>query len=293
MKRSALLITLISLLALSCGKNDNQLGGSGLIEATQTLVSAEVAGQIEQVLCDEGDHLEIGDTLARIDTTTVALQLKQAEAGLSAAQAQIEVTRIDIQRAAEQRDLAQKEFDRAAKLIVSGSVNQQQYDQAENALAQAKLSYRKANAALAAAEADIARLEAQVALLQQQLAYCTPLSPVSGVVTEKYIEVGELVAPGRPLVEIARLDTVWVKIYLPPQHLTAIALGATAEVDPEDGRTEPLVGRVSWIASEAEFTPKNVQTKEARADLVYAVKIEIANPEQALKIGMPVAVRIP
>lgn len=293
MKWSALLMAIVSLLALSCSNDNQEAAGSGLIEATQTLVSAQVAGEIEEVLCREGDKLVTGDRLVQIDTTTIVLQLQQAEAGLSAAQTQAELARIDIRRAAEQRDLTQKEFDRAAKLIESGSVNRQQYDQAENALTQAKLGHRKASAAVSAAEAEIKRLEAQVALLNKQLSDCAPDSPVTGIVTDKFVEVGELVSPGRPLVEISRLDTVWVKIYLPPQLLTGIELGATAEVDPEDGRTTPLSGKVSWISSEAEFTPKNVQTEEARADLVYAVKVEIANPEQALKIGMPVAVRIP
>ena len=129
-------------------------------------------------------------------------------------------------------------------------------------------------------------------MLRQQLTDCTPLAPVAGVVVKKYVEVGELVTPGQPLIEIARLDTVWVKVYLPPEDLTRINLGDRAEVDPEDGRAEPMIGRVSWIASAAEFTPKNVQTREARADLVYAIKVIIPNPEHTLKIGMPVAVRI-
>jgi HlyD family secretion protein len=112
-------------------------------------------------------------------------------------------------------------------------------------------------------------------------------------VVTRYVESGELVAIGKPLVKVARLDTVWVKVYLPPSDLTRIKLGGRAEIDPEDGRSRPLAGSISWISSEAEFTPKNVQTKEARADLVYAVKITIPNPDQTLKIGMPVLVTMP
>lgn len=293
MRKSLLLLFIpAALLLQSCGNDNNEPAGSGLIEATQSVISSEVAGKIERLYCSEGDHLNFGDTIAVIDTTTIVLQLHQAEAGLDAAQTQKQLAQIDIQRATDALSLAQKEFDRVDKLLKSGSANQQQYDVAENQLSQAKLAKRKASAALAAAEADIERLQAQVALLNQQLDDCTPTAPVSGVVVDKYVEVGELVAPGRPLVEIARLDTVWVKIYLPPQILTKIKLGDAAAVDPEDGRAEPLVGHVSWIADEAEFTPKNVQTKEARADLVYAVKVEISNQEQVLKIGMPVAVKI-
>jgi HlyD family secretion protein len=112
------------------------------------------------------------------------------------------------------------------------------------------------------------------------------------VVINKFVEVGELIGVGKPLVKIAKLDTVWVKVYLPPSDLTRISLGGHALVDPEDGRNKPLEGKVSWISDQAEFTPKNVQTKEARADLVYAVKITIPNPGKVLKIGMPVSVKI-
>jgi HlyD family secretion protein len=282
----------IIMIVAGCGNNDQTPGGSGLVEATQTLVSAEVMGQVQRLLCEEGDRLMVADTIACIDSVTIALQLRQAKAGLAAGESQRPLTAIDIERAAENRALAQKEFERLAQLLPTGSANQQQYDRAESQLAQAKLNQRRAEAALTAIEADITRLAAQAELLRQQLADCTPLAPVSGVVVKKFVEVGELVTPGKPLIEIARLDTVWVKVYLPPEDLTKINLGDRAEVDPEDGRAEPLVGQVSWIASEAEFTPKNIQTREARADLVYAVKVIIPNPEQTLKIGMPVAVRI-
>ena len=150
-----------------------------------------------------------------------------------------------------------------------------------------------ARSSLKAAGADLARIRANIDLIQQQIADCTPVAPLDGTVVTTYVDPGELAVAGKALVRIAGLDTVWVKIYLPPKDLTRIGLGDEALVDPEDGRTEPFKGRVSWISPEAEFTPKNVQTKEARADLVYAVKVTVSNPEEELKIGMPVMVRIP
>jgi HlyD family secretion protein len=286
-------VTIIGLALLgSCSSNRSEPGGSGLIEATQTIISAQTAGELRTLYFDEGNDIHDGDTIGIIDTTTVMLQIRQAQAARQASLTKQEMARIQIRQADDNLDLATKEFDRVAKLLPAGSANQQQYDQVENKLKQAKLLAQSARAALDAAEAEYNQIEAQLALLQKQFSDCFPTAPVTGIITNKYIEVGELMVPAKPLIEIAQLDTVTVKIYLPPRDLTQIKLGDTATVDPEDGRTKPLIGRVSWISSEAEFTPKNVQTKEARADLVYAVKITIPNPDQALKVGMPVSVKI-
>lgn len=287
------IVTIIGLALLGSCSNDNSVpGGSGLIEATQTIISSQTAGQLQMLFFDEGNDVHDGDTIGIIDTTTVMLQTRQAEAARQASLTKQEMARIQIKQADDNLSLATKEFDRVAKLLPAGSANQQQYDQVKNKLEQAKLLAQSARAALDVAEAEYNQVEAQLALLDKQFSDCFPVAPVAGIITNKYVEVGELMVPGKPLIEIAQLDTVTVKIYLPPRDLTQIKLGGSATVDPEDGRTKPLTGRVSWISSEAEFTPKNVQTKEARADLVYAVKITIPNPDQALKVGMPVSVKI-
>jgi len=280
------------IISISCDNNDTGPGSSGLIEATSMVISAETAGQVESLFCREGDHLEYGDTIAMIDTVTVALRLDQARATGNAAEVQVENAALALEQARLARELAETEFGRVASLIESGSVNQQQYDRAKNGLDQARLAGRQAAASLKAARADLARIESEIELLKQGLADCFPTAPSSGVVLEKYIEPGELAGPGKSLIKLARLDTVWVKVYLPPADLTEIKLNDPAEVDPENGRGTLLTGRVAWISSEAEFTPKNVQTKEARADLVYAVKIFIPNGDRILKVGMPVSVRI-
>lgn len=288
-----MVIGFTTLLLSSCSSNNGLPGGSGMIEATQSVVSAESSGRLLALRFGEGDPIEYGDTIAQIDTTKLALQIRQAEAGAEASRTRQRLTHLDIQQAEQNLQLASKEFDRVSRLLKSGTANQQQYDKVENTLTQAKLVAQKANAALVVAKADLNQAEAQLALLREMMGDCFPTAPVSGIITDKYVEVGELVGPGKALLEITRLDTVTVKIYLPPQELSRIKLGDAAEVDPEDGRKQPLIGNVSWITSEAEFTPKNVQTRESRADLVYAVKISIANPEQELKVGMPVSVRIP
>ncbi len=289
----ALLLVMTVMAVVSCSDNNTGPQGSGMIEATESIISAQATGQLEQLRFDEGYPIAAGDTIGLIDTTTVTLQLRQTRAAREALVAKIQSTKIQIEQTAGNDSLAQKEFDRISRLIKVGSANQQQFDQTQNARNQAHLAYQAAKVALQAAQADLARTDADIALLEEQYNHCLPLSPLNGTVVIKYAEEGELLAPGKPIIKIAQLDTVWVKIYLPPRDLTQIKLGGKADVDPEDGHTQPLSGTVTWISDKAEFTPKNVQTKEARADLVYAVKVTIPNPDGALKVGMPVLVTIP
>jgi len=277
---------------MSCSKQNQAPGGSGLIEATEVVVSSEMSGQLKSLRFDEGDPIVKGDTIAGIDTVTTMLRLHQAKATRQMAETKVRVSSINIEQISYNLDLAKKEYDRVASLLKAGAVTQQQYDQTETAYNQTILSKKQADAAYEAAVAELANAESAIALLGKQLNDCFPRSPESGVITNKFVEVGELIGIGKPLVQIAKLDTVWVKVYLPPSDLTRISLGGHAKVDPEDGRNQPLEGKVSWISDQAEFTPKNVQTKEARADLVYAVKITIPNPGKILKIGMPVSVKI-
>jgi HlyD family secretion protein len=276
----------------SCGREQSAPGGSGFVEATEITVSSEIAGQVGSIRFDEGRLIARGDTIAEIDTVTTVLRLGQARSARQAAGKKADIASIAVEQASYNADLAKKDFDRAKALIAASSVDQQHFDAVEMVYKQAMLSRKQAVAGLESAEADLARIQSDVKLLEKQLGDCFPKSPLKGMVTAKFVEAGEWVGMGKPLVKIASLDTVWVKVYLPAADLTRVTLGGRATVDPEDGRNQPLPGKVTWISSEAEFTPKNVETKEARADLVYAVKVTIPNPGAALKIGMPVSVKI-
>jgi len=295
MKKSVFAYFLLSAAAAlltGCSGNNGTPGGSGLVETTEIIVSVETSGQLKALYFGEGDNIDLDDTIGVIDTTTVVLMLRQTEAARAAAVTRIDAARLGIEQADLGRTLAAKDFERAEALLKTGSVNRQQYDQLKTARDGAVLAEKQARVALRAAEADLAGIEVQLARLQEQYSDCFPTAPISGVVTDKYLDTGELAGVGKPLIKIADLDTVWVKVYLPPDDLSAVKLGDRAEVDPEDGREQMLTGRITWISSEAEFTPKNVQTREARANLVYAVKVTMANPDQRLKIGMPVTVAI-
>jgi len=276
----------------SCSSFNGVPGGSGLIEATEVTVSAETAGQLKALFFDEGDQIKSGDTIGIIDTVTISLRLQEAFATRKSVETRLRTSSLAIEQADQNLELARKEFERVSALIKSGSANQQHFDKTETAFNLAQLSRKQAAATYDATQAELTRIDASIELLRKQFSDCFPVSPQSGIVVDKYLESGELVGAGKQLLRIAKLDTVWVKVYLPPADLTRFSFGNSAFVDPEDGRSEPLRGYISWISSEAEFTPKNVQTREARADLVYAVKIMIPNPLGVLKIGMPVSAEI-
>lgn len=285
------LMVLVFAASAGCGRGDGPPGGSGFIEATSVVVSAETPGRLALLFVDEGNAVARGATIGIIDSTSIKLQIDRALAQRQSGVTAIDIARIAIDQAVVEAGLARKEFDRVASLVEKGSANRQQFDQAETRLKQAELARDHARATRQARENDVARIDAEIALLRRQLQDCYPSAPVSGIVVNKLAEPGELLAPGKPIVEIAKIDTVWVKVYVPAPHLSAIRIGQTASIDLEDGTTAALTGAVVWVSDEAEFTPKNVQTSEARADLVYAVKVNIANPRGLLKIGMPVMVR--
>jgi len=276
----------------SCNDGDLPPGGSGFIEATEIIVSSEVSGRLDSIYFAEGDIIAAGDTIGMIDTVTTSLMLAGAKASYRAALSKKDAAELSIKQASINYDLAHKEFERTKTLIKSGSVNQQQYDKIENAFALANLAKSQARVTLEASMADLARINAETALLEEQLNNCFPIAPETGIIIDKYIDAGELATTGKSLIKIAKLDEVWVKVYLPPSDLTSVKLGGKAEIDPEDGRETPIIGTITWITDEAEFTPKNIQTKQARADLVYAIKVTIDNSDGTLKIGMPVQVTI-
>jgi len=281
-----------AMLLFACSNNHAGPSGSGLVEGTQLVLSAEAAGRLMALYAGEGSLVNEGDTIAMIDTVDAALRLKQAAAAKSAAEAKLRMAELAVEQAVIAFDLATKELRRINQLMISGNANQQQLDMAEHAFEQARIARDQARASLAVSKAELESATAAENLLIRQFDNCFPVAPVAGMVAEKYIEPGELISHGKPLVELIRLDTVWVKIYLNSADIAKLRLGQKALVDPEDGSTLPLEGVITWISDQSEFTPKNVQTKEARADLVFAVKATVANIEGKLKIGMPVSVRI-
>jgi HlyD family secretion protein len=312
MKLPKILCLPLALLCLSaCSGSDGRLRGSGTIEAVTVRVAARAGGELLDIPVEEGSYVEAGDLLARIDSTTPDIRLRQARAGVELAEAQLDLVlqgarSEDIRQAEEALTqaedalrLAQEDFRRMENLLASGSVTRQQHDEAESRLSAARARSNSAAAALRklenlarpeevrAARARLKQAEAAVELLEQQVRDCSVRAPSSGYVTQKLAEPGELVAPGTPLFIVADLSRVYLTIYVPEADLARVRLGQAAEVSGDAAPARPLPGRVVYISPLAEFTPKNVQTEEERVRLVFAVKIAVDNPDQTFKPGLP------
>lgn len=285
------LSTALTALMLGCGGNGNSTGGSGFIEAKEVTVSAEAPGRIISLRIDEGTAVKEHDTLAVIDPSRLELDLASAQASRVATAANLETTRLQAEKArlAEKYNISER--DRVTRLIRTGSATQKQMDQLEYEVSQAINARQTAEANVRVIEAQISKLDADINRIKRQLLDCYLLAPLGGTVTEKYVDEGEVVAVGKAVAKISRLDTVWVKVYLPSTEFARVKLGDKAKVTSE-ARDKTYSGSVIWTSEEAEFTPKNVQTEKSRANLVYGVKVSIPNNDGLLKIGMPVFVAL-
>jgi membrane fusion protein YbhG len=275
-----------------CVQSGPQVTGSGLIEATERIISAGIGGEILELSVKEGQRISAGDAIARLDTESIVLERAAIDAGGEEISALERQANAQIALAETALEGARKKFDRARILKKKGSISQQAYDDAETAFLLAQRQLGTARTALSVIPAKRAVLDAALRVLDHRISQGTVTAPVSGTVIETYVENGERIAPGRPIIKLADLTEVWVKMYVGEVDLGRVKLGAKAKISVDSFPDREIMGSVSWISDKSEFTPKNVQTRDARADLVYAVKITVSNPEGILKIGIPVDVRL-
>jgi HlyD family secretion protein len=310
---------MIALLFQGCrnGTENGTILASGTIEAVEVSIAAKTSGQIEKIFFEEGAHIQPGDTLAVIDSASLAIQLRQAEAAVDLAESQLALllkgARVEdirqVEEAAKQAEatlkLASEDLGRIRNLYAKESVTLKMLQDTETRFKVAEAQQTAAQQALQkvrkitrpeeikVAEARLAQAEAGRDLLKKTIADATIISPTGGIVTHKAREPGEFVGPGTTLLTIADLENVRLNIYVTEVDLGRIRLGQQADVriDSHPGRV--FGGTVIFVSPEAEFTPKNVQTQEERVKLVYRVKVQIPNPEGILKPGMPADAVIP
>jgi len=294
-----------------CASDNGPIRGSGTIEATTITVSARTTGTIVELAAEEGAPVRAGDVLARLDTTAMELEIAQAEHNVAVLQAQLALllagareedlrqARATVDQAQESLDLARRSLERTEQLHAGGSATSSELDRVRTEYEVARSRLAAAQAALdrlvayvrpeelRVAEAQLAGARSAVDRIQNRIADATLRSPIDGTVLTRVREPGEFVAPGSPLYTVADLSTVTLTVYIPETALPAVRLNQRARVTVDGVPDRTFSGRVSRIADEAEFTPKNVQTAEARSRLVYAVEIALENPEGLFKIGMP------
>lgn len=290
-KIQQIIIIFSAMMLTSCATDKNDYDATGVFEATEVIVSAQSQGELLQMNYDEGDTVVSGQQLALVDTVQLVLKRQQLAAGLSSVGARhYDVAR---QVAAVRQQLAtqRKERSRFAKLVSEHAANQKQVDDidAQIALLERQLSAQtetleNTNRSL---NGDAQSLEAQIAQLDDQLRRSHILSPLGGTVLAKYAEQGELATNGRQLYKLADMRHLYLRAYVSAPLLTALRLGQKVTVYADQGKSgrKEYSGRITWISAEAEFTPKTIQTRDERANLVYAVKIAVEN-DGLIKLGM-------
>jgi HlyD family secretion protein len=273
------------------GKNDSAFDASVIVEGASIKVSAQTGGYVQQVFFNEGDEVQLGQTIAVIDTEKLGYQLEQVKANLEELAAQHRIAETNVRRAREDYDYAKTKFERVADLFQKNAASEQVRDDAKIAYDRARTGLESAQQALQSIASREKGLAAQLKLLRRQIDDAVVKAPTGGTITTRYYDAGETIPSNAPLVEIIDLSKMWAKVYVSEIYLPTIKVGQPARII-IDGIDKTLSGAVAWISSKAEFTPKNILTEESRTALVYAVKINIDNPDGLLKHGMPVSISL-
>lgn len=266
---------------------------AGTFEATIVEVAPVLGGRALAVGAQEGERVAAGDTLLVLDTSLIALQRAQAAAGGATLRARRAVADADLAQARRQLALLETTLARTTALRDQGTATDQQVDELTSQRDVARAAIDAARGRQATLDAELAHLDASLAVIDRQLQDSVVLSPIDGTVLTRSLEPGEVAAPGRAALRLADLSTLELRVFLEAGELERARVGATLAVRVDALPGEPLSGVVAWVADEAEFTPKNAQTRNARAQLVYAVKLAVPNPGGRLHIGMPAEVDLP
>lgn len=309
----ALVFLSVAVLQYGCsnGTDSNTINASGTIESVNVTVSSKTSGTVYKINFNEGDRVKKGDLLIEISHDLLDIQLRQSEAGVELANAQLKLLRSgarreDIKQSEElmkqakiNMELALKDKNRAEELFRQDATTKKLYD---DAIARYDLTLAQYNSAkenlakiktiirpeeIEQAQANLKKAVSMVDLLKQNIEDCKVYAPVDGFVSKKFIEEGENAVMGGSLLRISNLETVNLVIYIPETDLAKVKLGQSAEIKIDAFKDKVYSGKIIFISPEAEFTPKNIQTPEERTKLVFAVKIEIANPQFELKPGLP------
>lgn len=293
MSRVLIFLALLSSMILAgCSNDEPSADAYGNFEADEILVSAQVSGQLLQWEVSEGQVVTAGDTLGLVDTTSIHLQSRQILAQKDVLQRSRASIQAEGRILDEQMVSAKREFDRVEQLFSGQAATQKQRDEAKSAVRVLERRSDAVRAQLARISAEEKVLDAQLDLLHDQLNRALIVSPVDGTILMDFVNAGELVGLGKPLLSIANLQEITLRVFMDGNQVADLQLNqsVTVMVDGKDetgtARLREYPGRVSWISSKAEFTPRTIQTREDRVTLVYAVKVVVEN-DGLLKIGMP------
>ncbi len=282
-------IVYFSLLVIfsACASRQTKSDGFGNFETDEVIISAENGGKILALSYHEGEKITKGTLVAVTDTTNLVLQRIQLSAQKESILAQKAGLYAQIGVSDQQITNTQKDQVRIHKMLAEGAATPKQLDDIDGLIALYGKQKRAFSAQLITIDKNGSALEAQIAVLNDRINVCSIKAPIGGIILEKYAQAGELATPGKSLYKMANIDHLILRVYISENQLTQVKLGTQVKVIVDsNGGLKETTGVVEWVSSEAEFTPKIIQTREERVKLVYATKIRVAN-DGSLKIGMP------
>lgn len=277
-----------ALILSACDRNNAEADAFGSFEATEITVSAESNGRILRMEVTRGTNVTAGDEIALTDTTMLHLQRNELEAAMAGVAVRTRSVNAQNEILKQQMANLSVNLERVGNMLRDEAATQKQYDDLKGQMEVLEKQVAANNVQKSAISAELEVFTAKKMLIDEQLNRCLVRSPISGTVIEKYAEAGELTSPGRPLVKVADLTVMKLRVYVSGAQLGDLRLGETCTVRIDEGEKgyRSYTGTITHIASKAEFTPKIIQTKESRVTLVYAVTIEVPN-DGSLKSGMP------
>ena len=288
MKKIGILLTAITI--ISCNKNNEKADAYGNFEATEITVSSESNGKIEILNVEEGAQLIKGSLVGLIDTLQLHYNREQLKASIETVQSKSTSVLSQINVLNEQLKTAKIEQTRIQNMYAENAATKRQIDEIDGKVKVIEKQISSVQTQNAPILNEIKSIKVQIEKLDDQIKKSKITNPVDGTVLTKYAEPSEITAFGKPLYKIANLNEMELRVYVTETQLAQIKIGqkVTVAID-ADNDTKKYEGNITWISAQAEFTPKVIQTKEERANLVYAVKVAVKN-DGSLKIGMPAEV---
>lgn len=286
--KTRLLIIIIAVSLIGCKNKTDQADAYGNFEATEVIVSAETSGRILKFDVTEGAEIDQGSEIALIDTTLFHLQKAEINAGMKGVRTRINSINAQNDILVQQIANLNVNIARIENMLKDDAATKKQYDDLTGQVAVLEKQIAANNTQKASVAAELSVYESKTATLNEQIVRSYVKSPLKGTVIEKYAEAGEIAAAGKPLVKIADLSVIKLKVYISGAQLGSIKTGQEVTVRIDKGKKDyaSYKGTISYISGKAEFTPKIIQTKEERVTLVYAVTIDVKN-DGTMKSGMP------
>jgi HlyD family secretion protein len=282
-------LSIVLMVLVACNGGNGKSDAYGNFEADEVVVSAENNGVLIDFQVDEGDRLKAGQEVALIDTVLPSLNLQQLNATLSSVEARLVQLQKNIDVQEERLKVLKKEADRVTNLHNENAISSQKFDEVTGQYDIARKELEQIRSQRLALLAEQKLNKAKIAAAKEQLNRCRVAAPITGTVLQKYAEKGEFATVGKPLFKMAETNELILRAYISGSQLDDVKIGqeVTVRFDKNEKSEHETKGRVSWVSSSAEFTPKIIQTKEERVDLVYAIKVIVPNDDGKLKIGMP------